>query len=91
LGKKSSPIALLYQRLEDIELKSGVFRPDHAVAISDLPEESKLLEGKIVVLPNGLVATGTKIQGKYYEGKLDGETLKVAVPRQDLFANVQFS
>lgn len=90
LGKKLSPAVLLYQRLEDIELKKGIFYPDHPVAISDLPEESKLLEGNVVVLPNGLVATNAKIQGEYYEGKLNRETLRVAAPRRDLFASVQF-
>jgi hypothetical protein len=91
LGKKSSPVALLYQELEDIELKRGIFHPHHPVAMSDLPEESKLLEGMILVLPNGLVATNAKIQGEYYEGKVERETLRVSAPRRNLFSNVQFS
>jgi hypothetical protein len=91
LGKKLSPVTSLAQKLEHVELKNGVFYPNHPVSVSDLPAESKLLEGKIIILPNGLIATEAKLQGAYYEGKLGEETLRVAAPKCELFPNVVFS
>jgi CRISPR type I-D-associated protein Csc1 len=91
LGKKLPPAVILYQRLEETELKQGFFKPDHPVAIRDMPGESKLIDGNIQFLPNGLIAVNAQIHGLYYQGKINGKTYYVAAPKQTMFPSVLFS
>lgn len=91
LGKKLSPATIFYQELEESEFKKGFFKPDHPVAIKDMPEESRLIDGNIQFLPNGLIAVNAQIDGPYYQGKINGKTYYIAAPKKTMFPSVLFS
>jgi len=88
VGKKSPPTRVVYEELQEVQLTSGKFEPSHAVQLADLSPETKVLEGNIIVLPNGLVLSNGKLEGPYFDGRIGRRKYKVAKPNEHLFPRI---
>jgi hypothetical protein len=88
IGKKSPPARVIYEELQEIRSEHGVFQPDHAVQLADLPPETKVIDGNFTVLPNGLVLTRGKLEGPYFVGTLEKRNYVVAKPNEHLFSKI---
>lgn len=88
VGKKSPPTRVIYEELQEVQLDSGEFEPSHAVQLADLSPETKVLEGSLIVLPNGLVLSKGKLKGPYFVGRLGRRKYFVARPDEHRFPKI---
>jgi len=91
IGKKLIPARIFYRRLENVEPADGEFSPSHAVAVQDLPSETRISAGSIIFLPNSAILTGGTLDGEHYKCK-DGDGLYyIAKPDTRIFSSVSLS
>lgn len=80
IGKKLVPARLKYTKLQNVEKKSGKFKPNHAVNLLDLPKETEVLKGTLHIVPPTSIMSNAELNGQYLIGKINTKTFRVAKP-----------
>jgi CRISPR type I-D-associated protein Csc1 len=68
IGKKFAPARLNTIALKSEE-KSGVFQPTCPVNVVDIPKETRILGGSILMIPPAPVLVASRLEGEYLECK----------------------
>lgn len=90
LGKKLPPVRAIYEELDNVRLiEEGEFTPDHVVQVQDLPEQTQILSGTMVVLPNGLLLSDARLKGPHYVGNKNRVRYVIAQPDLSKFSSVK--
>lgn len=88
LGKKLSPVRVYYERLEDATIREGTFTPSHPVNANDLPSTTRLVRGRLQVIPPTPIYTQCVLDGQYIEGRCDGKPYRIALPDLEKYSGV---
>ncbi|RLG21296.1 type I-D CRISPR-associated protein Cas5/Csc1 [Methanosarcinales archaeon] len=88
IGKKLVPARVYYEEVEEVKVREGRFKPSHPVNVNDLPPETRLVRGKIQMIPPTPIYTECVLEGKYVEGKCGGNRCTLALPDAEKYPEV---
>ncbi|MCF2138271.1 MAG: type I-D CRISPR-associated protein Cas5/Csc1 [Candidatus Thorarchaeota archaeon] len=85
IGKKYTTARIKHFALE-YTIKEGRFSPTCPVTVSDLPDETEILQGSILTIPPVPVITDSVLEGAYLEATdPKGLVHRIPIPRTDRF------
>lgn len=90
LGKKLSPVRVMYQRLRDVNLKRGEFVPSHPVNFKDLSDSAEVMECTVEIIPPAPIYRTSRLRGDFLEGKINGRKYRIALPDSEIYKSVDF-
>ncbi len=90
IGKKLIQARVEYEKLRNIQVKIGKYKPSHPVNLNDL-ENQKILSGEVRVMPPSPLMLKASLEGKYLECEdSKGNIYCIAHPSERIYSNVSW-
>ncbi|MHA1249867.1 MAG: type I-D CRISPR-associated protein Cas5/Csc1 [Candidatus Helarchaeota archaeon] len=88
LGKKLSVCRVFSLPLQKISLNLDNYYPHHPVNISEMPPNSRIIEGSMVYMQPASLLINGKLNGQHIRAQIEGSTFNIALPDPQYYPSV---
>ena len=87
IGKKYPPARLYYREVK-FRLREGRFAPSHPVNVLDLPEKTRIVEGRFISMSPMPLLVDCRLDGEYIKVEDEKKTYYIAMPDKQRYPGV---